>query len=237
MKKLLQAVGFALCFANVAVAAPIKAIKLEEMAYTQKDIQKICRLFKTGCNESVGGQFGLYQDNKQAVYFIDDTRLTLLEGKPYRIKQIWDFKNYQASQKVKESYLQYIYPVFYPLNSSEKAIAFVGEYDNPSSTDYTTWADFVLLQPNGKYRPALQAVRFSGRHWENACEDEAAEFNNPHCNDESNTTLSIQYQDDGKPYYLWGLSYTTISWKAGVSDKFKTKETTPVKWVRPFEAE
>lgn len=234
MKKLLQVVGFSLCFANMAVAAPIKAIKLEEMTYTQKDIQKICRLFKTGCNESVGGQFGLYQDNKQVVYFIDGTRLTLLEGKPYQIKQIWDFKNYQASQKVKESYWQRIYPVFYPLNASEKAIAFVGECDNSSSPDCTNWADFLLLQPNGEYRAALKGVLFSERTYQYVCEvDEKT--NNPHCTDTTNTTLSIQYQDDGKPYYLWGLSHTTIAWKAGVSDKLKTKETTPVKWVRPFE--
>lgn len=236
MKKLLQAVGFALCFANVAVAAPIKATKLEEIAYTQKDIQKICRLFKTGCNESFGGQFGLYQDNKQAVYFIDGTRITLLEGKPYRIKQVWDLKNYQASQKVKEGYWQHIYPVFYPLNASEKAIAFVGECDNSSSADCTTWADFLLLHPNGEYSAALKGVLFSGRTYQYVCEvDEKA--NNPHCSDTTNTTLSIQYKDDGKFYYLWGLNHTTIAWKAGVSDKLKTKETTPVKWVRPFEAE
>lgn len=47
----------------------------------------------------------------------------------------------------------------------------------------------------------------------------------------------IWNHNDGLPYYQWGLSYTTTIWKAGGSDKMKTKEISPVKWVIPFEKE
>lgn len=233
LKNTLQAVGFSLFFANNAMAAPIKATVLEQAAYTKKDIQQICKQIKNGCDAL---SFTLFQD-KNAMYLFDTSKVVFLEKeKPYKIKQIWDFSDYKKTLKLTEKDDTYVYPVFYPINKTEKAIAFVSKIgDYPEITEY---ADFIALQENGKYRPILKGVLFSKMIVGNyQCDTDEGKFNNPHCSDEINTTLSIQYEDDGKPYYRWGFSHTTETWKAGVSDKMKTKETSEIKWVRPFEEE
>ena len=226
---LLKTACFSLCFNHLAQAEIIKATQLKEMPYTQADIQQICKLFSDGCYWEEGS-LKLYQNN-QDIYFIDESsKIALLEKKKhYKVKQIWNFNQYKS----KKDFFISIKPVLYPLNKTEKAIAL--SYQKINDKEKKEWADFIVLQDNGKYRTALKDIFFYQALYQYKCETEAQSHNNPHCHDESKTTLSIQYHDDGQPYYQWGLSYTTIIWKAGVSDKMKTKEVSPVKWVRPFE--
>lgn len=238
MKKRFQAVGFALCFANFAFAAP-KAIPLDTIAFTQADLNKLCQQMPNGC-EGRNEKVGIYTD-KQNFYFIDGGRqIALLEKTPdfFTVKTLWDFKDYQHNFTPSEDEpgamqeLE-IYPAFYPLNAEKKAIAILAPVWGGYSGGYMTHqtADFVELKPDGSYDVALKSLDFYHEEEIRACFSEEEYRHNPNCHDASTTVLSIKFKE-GSPYYRWELSYTTTEHPHGVSEKMrKVTKSKPVSVV------
>lgn len=116
-----------------------------------------------------------------------------------------------------------IYPALYPVNKDEVSIAIVNQWfggyaGGGISEEY---ADFVKLQPNGKYSVALENVSFYSSEMIRACFSEKDYHTSQHCHDEYGTLLNIQFKDIGKKYYQWTLTYTDYEWPAFVSEKQK----------------
>lgn len=229
LKSTLQAVGFSLCFANLAFATP-KATPLSTIAFTQADLNKLCQQLPNGC-EGEPEKGGIYTDKKD-FYFIDGGRqIALLEKTAdfFKVKTLWDFKAYQHTYEPDENLT--IYPAFYPLNAEKKAIAMlITQVESFSGGGRTTeTADFIELKEDGSYKVALSEIPFYFSELIRACFSLENEYTyNPHCHDENSSILSIKFREHS-PYYQWDLTYIDTNWQAGVSEKMKkVKRSKPI---------
>ncbi len=229
---------------NALATEKITAKPLIKITLARNVINKICNSLTHGCGQDDANIWQIKNSKDQIYYLIDETpQLVKLQkiASDYKIIDQWYFKDYQHSQKgtgdddLAEGGLR-IFPAFYPLNKNEDAIAVL----NTWFTSYSGGgrgeevADFVQLQPKGRYRRAVKSVPFYSYEMIRACFSEKDYKNSPHCHDESGSTLSIQFKDVGKPFYQWTLNYTNFSWDAFKPEKDKSIEKSR-EVVMPFE--
>lgn len=227
---------------TVAVDA-IQAVPLVKLKAESSQLKKICTDLSLTCSEG-GALWKNKASNGGNVYLIDNT-LQLIElvkdKNRYKVVDAWNFKNYQHHNKSSEDgelgdYGVEIFPAFYPLNRQKFAIAIVQHW----GTGYSgggkgeQFADFVMLEPKGKYQLALADVSFYSYEMIRACFSEKDYKTSPHCHDESGSSLSIQFKDVGKPYYQWTMNYTDFTWEAFKPEKDKIVEKHR-EVVMPFE--
>lgn len=161
------------------------------------------------------------------LYLIDDAIPRLLALKQqdggYRVITAWDFSRYphaagydaneDPDQAMTPDALS-IYPALYPLSKSRFAAALINGrfagYSGGGAGEQT--ADFVQLNDDGSYLPALTNIPFSSFSRIRACFTKEEYRRSPHCHDEEWMTLQIQFRDVGKPYYLWLLTQKSYSW-------------------------
>jgi len=216
---------------QVMSADEIKAIPWVKVKTETEQLKIICKQLKINCSNDLGiWKAKSSKDNR--VYLIDNTpQLFELERENniYKIRKSWNFKDYQhhsknlADDELADDGTE-VFPAFYPLNQQKIAIALVKHY----ATSYSGGgkgehiADFILLEPQGKFRTALADIPFYSYEMIRACFSEKEYRTSPHCHDESGSNLSIQFKDVGKPYYQWTLNYTDFTWESFKPEKSKT---------------
>lgn len=221
----------------------IQAVPLVKLKSESLQLKKICADLNLTCTEGAN-LWKKKAANDSKVYLIDSTPqlIALVKNKnSYKVADAWNFKNYQHHNKNSEDgelgdYGVELFPAFYPLNRQKFAIAIVQYW----GTGYSgggkgeQFADFVMLEPKGKYQLALVDVPFYSYEMIRACFSEKDYKTSPHCHDETGSSLSIQFKDIGKPYYQWILNYTDFTWEAFKPEKDKVVEKHRVV-VMPFE--
>ena len=227
---------------TVAVDA-IQAVPLVKLKSESLQLKKICADLNLTCTEGAN-LWKKKAANDGKVYLIDSTPqlIELVKNKKsYKVADAWNFKNYQHHNKNSEDgelgdYGVELFPAFYPLNRQKFAIAIVQHW----GTGYSgggkgeQFADFVMLEPKGKYQLALPNVPFYSYEMIRACFSEKDYQTSPHCHDESGSSLSIQFKDVGKPYFQWTLNYTDFTWEAFKPERDKVVEKHR-EVVMPFE--
>ncbi|QIM63613.1 hypothetical protein A1D29_10095 [Pasteurellaceae bacterium Orientalotternb1] len=220
-------------------AQEIKAQTLKEMSLSSTELADICKRLPK-CNPNSGQLFK--RKSPEEYYFIDDTpQLALLtKADTYQLKQRWDFADYvhdsQITRAASDSRL-YIHPVLYPLSKEQWAIALIkGASDWFSGGAGTEEkADFIQLNADGSYQVALKDIPFYYDLIVKACFREDETKNSPHCQDEETQILKIAYQDIGKPYYQWKMTYIFTDWSAHMPESEAIVER-KTELVVPFES-
>ncbi|WP_227542934.1 hypothetical protein [Acinetobacter chinensis] len=208
------------------MARPWIKIKIEK-----EELSRICREASVRCNDMGSSLWKVKNTHDQILYLLTD-RLELVQlkkvGEKLAVLNHWKFKNYSHSiteygDDEFNSGGMSVYPAFYPISADIDAIALVSQWYAGYSGGgrEESIADFVALESNGKYQPAMSSIPFSLSERIRACFSEKDYKTSPHCHDESGSTLSIQFKDVGKPYYQWTLNYTDFTWDAGKTEKFK----------------
>lgn len=218
---------------------PMYKVKLSHV-----ELRKLCQQLDRGCNAENLDIYKLKNSDINSYYSIlDSLRLYKLEinHENFKILDQWDFKNYQHHnvQVDDEDRTRHvgmkIYPALYPLNKNELSIAIVNEWFGGYAGGGVSeqFADFVKLQPNGKYSLALEDIHFYSSEMIRACFSEKDYQNSAHCHDETGTLLNIKFNDIGEKYYQWTLIYTDFDWPAFVPEKQKKMSKRSEK-VMPF---
>lgn len=211
----------------------IQSLPLVQVKSETAKISKICKDLNLACAE--GASIWKVKASIDTKYYLLDPSLQLIElnkqNNHFKVLNHWNFKTYQHSSKSVddedlESYSTEIYPALYPLNADKFAVALVKQYSRAYSGGGKGEhiADFLMLDTNGQYRKALSKIPFYSYEAIRACFSEKDYKTSPHCHDESGSTLSIQFNDIGQPYYQWILNYTDYYWDAFKAEKFKRIE-------------
>lgn len=207
-------------------------------------LKKLCHQHQLTCTEEAGF---LWQNKrvKTDYYLIDDSpKLVKLRKHAgnYQAVDSWDFSNYAhhstgaRTHDMPSSGLS-IYPALYPLNKKEVSIALLSNYFTGFSGGGAneSVADFVMLQPHGRYKVALKNISFDENHMYRACFSEKEYNTSPHCHEEGWRVLRIKFTDVGKPFYQWTLHYTDTVWDAH-QEKTAQKKTYERYTKMPFES-
>jgi len=233
MRIIICCLGILFIFSNLELQAKdhIQAIPLVKLKIESEQLSKIC----DGLNLKCADGAALWKKKSardSQVYLIDDSQqLIQLEQiqNRYKIIDQWNFKNYvhHSQQSFDDDLADYgteIFPAFYPLNRDKVAVALVKQYGAGYSGGGrgVHVADFLMLEPEGKFKTALVEIPFYSYEMIRACFSEKDYKISPHCHDESGSTLSIQFKDVGKPFYQWTLNYTDFTWESGKPEKSKT---------------
>lgn len=221
------------------LAQEIKAHILHKVAISSAELTEICQQLPK-CDQDSGGLFK--RKSPEEYYFIDDTPQLAYFTKDsiYQLKQRWDFADYVHDSKILEgadyNVKLYIEPKLYPLNQTKWGVALVkygsGAYSGGGIREEK--ADIVQLNEDGSYQTALKAIPFYYESLIRACFREE-DADSPHCHDEEERTLLIQYRDIGKPYYQWDMTYTFTDWPAH-TPKSKATIYQEKQQVIPFES-
>lgn len=221
------------------LAQEIKAHILHKVAISSAELTEICQQLPK-CDQDSGELFK--RKSPEEYYFIDDTPQLAYFTKDsiYQLKQRWDFADYVHDSKILEgadyNVKLYIEPKLYPLNQTKWGVALVkygsGAYSGGGIREEK--ADIVQLNEDGSYQTALKAIPFYYESLIRACFREE-DADSPHCHDEAERTLLIQYRDIGKPYYQWDMTYTFTDWPAH-TPKSKATIYQEKQQVIPFES-
>lgn len=207
-----------LLLSPLLIANPISTQMLTEVSLSEPQLNAICQQLPRCDADSAS----FYEGRNAEYYFIDESpqiaRFT--KTATYQLKQRWDFADYQHESEIHEgAYGQHLYiePKLYPLNQTQWGIAIVkygfGAYSGGGIREER--ADIIQLNDDGSYQTALKDIPFYYESMIRACfwEEDA---DSPHCHDEDLLTTAITYQDIGKPYYQWEITYTSTYWSAHV---------------------
>ncbi|QIM63614.1 hypothetical protein A1D29_10100 [Pasteurellaceae bacterium Orientalotternb1] len=201
-------------------AQEIRSVALREVSISTQDRSEICQQLPR-CDSASGTLYKRLSPTEY--YFIDDllqiARFTKEEN--YQLKQYWDFADYVHESKILDGadyqVNLYIEPKLYPLNHTKWGVALVkygsGAYSGGGIREEK--ADIVQLNEDGSYQTALNDIPFYYESLIRACFREE-DADSPHCHDEKERTLNIQYRDIGKPYYQWEIIYTFTDWPAHI---------------------
>ncbi|RZG72308.1 hypothetical protein [Acinetobacter sp. WCHAc060025] len=230
--KLTILLGF-YCFSTLVVAEEIKVTPWVKVKAETGHVKYICNTLSLKCGNHVD-VWKKKASTEDKLYLTDDTPQLFELSKvnnQYKLINSWRFDHYRHSSQHSPDdemadYGTEIFPAFYPLNQKNFSIALVKKW----GTSYAGGgrgeqiADFLMLEPNGKYKVALNDVAFYSYEMIRACFSERDYKISPHCHDESGSTLSIQFKDVGKPYYQWTLNYTDFTWESFKPEKAKKIE-------------
>lgn len=229
---------------NAQAGLTISAQALTETQIPHLSVLSICEQLNLTCQVNDSKLYRVKASNDPIYYLIDATpRIVQFqsEGKKIILLDQWEFKDYKHSHQTANDDEEWqknalkIYPALYPINKNKMAVAIIDErfesYAGGGRSEQI--ADFLMLEPQGKFKVALKAVSFHSYEMIRACFSEQEYKTSPHCYDESSSILSIQFKDIRKPFYQWTLNYTDFTWDAGKSEKFKNvKKSSEV--VMPF---
>lgn len=220
-------------------AQEIRSVELREVSLSPQTLTEICQQLPR-CDTASGT---LYERRSPTEYYFIDDRLQIArftKEKHYQLKQYWDFADYVHDSEILEgadyNVKLYIEPKLYPLNQTKWGVALVkygsGAYSGGGIREEK--ADIVQLNEDGSYQTALKAIPFYYESLIRACFGEK-DADSPHCHDEEERTLLIQYRDIGKPYYQWNMTYTFTDWPAH-TPKSKATIYQEKQQVIPFES-
>ncbi|MGX2948332.1 hypothetical protein [Frederiksenia canicola] len=221
------------------LAQEIKAHILHKVAISSAELTEICQQLPK-CDQDSGGLFK--RKSPEEYYFIDDTPQLAYFTKDsiYQLKQRWDFADYVHDSNITRAASDprlYIHPVLYPLSKEQWAIALIKGASDwfPGGAATEEKADFIQLNADGSYQVALKNIPFYYDLIVKACFREDETKNSPHCDDEETQILKIAYQDIGKPYYQWKMTYTFTDWPAH-TPKIKATIYQEKQQMMPFES-
>ena len=145
-KKLLQAVGFSLCFATAYAnneTTEIKPSVLKPVRMSKAELANICRQIRNDCK---GEEHYLYQSDNGGYYYINDVPQFVMLNKTdsgYEVDTMWYFGDYKQNKNQEKSYshsqeeLSYvglkIHPAFYPIHDDDSVIALKRTFYKPLS--------------------------------------------------------------------------------------------------------
>lgn len=234
MKKILSIALLMLSSTGLA-NSPIKAQTMKLVHNEAKSLD-LCRQLPK-CSSLVR----LYQAANGDLYLSDGTPQLALFPKSngYKLKNHWDFSNYQHragnfAELEAEPYYS-IAPALYPLAEGKWAIALEKVWSEMYSggSRSASFADFLQINEDNSYQLALQAIYFYEGEMIRACFSEEDLKKLHQCHDTADTILKIRYQDVGKPYYQWHLTYTQTEQHSTDKKPRKLKEWTNT--VMPFD--
>jgi biopolymer transport protein ExbD len=219
----------------VFAADSMKSLPFKEKSISKAEIRSICQKIKSNYDES-SAKLWVVKIAEAEKYYLIDENLQMIQlskhlGK-YQIVDNWNLTKYQQVYVLEENEIskEFIYPALYPLNRHSYAVALVFS----SSTSYAGGgrseqiAQFIQLLPKGKAHRVLKDIPFYSYERIKACFSEQDYKKSSHCHDEHYSILSIDYQDIGKPYYQWNLTYTETDWPAYNAEKKVQKRTVVV---------
>lgn len=266
MKKLLQAVGFCLCFANIADAhengtdetnetivreANIQLVPFIPVKITQKELQSICEQVKNDCK---GDQHYVYRTKKtNHFYYINDVPQFAILDKTdngYQVSRQWAFHEYPIRNQKTYSHSNEelpftelkISPSLYIIDDGEGlAIAlrkvFYKHYSEGESL--SEMADIVYLENyDYRYDVMFENIPFYQKEQKRACFTPEEYKQSPHCYNEFSRTLNIKFypSPDGLSWGDWGLFYTDKTWVAHQPKSEQKIKHNQPIFVRPYQA-
>lgn len=227
----------------------IKPIVLMALKKDSSQYISICKAAGKDCKPGAA----IWKKKSNDNYYLVSPGLQFVEirkdknGNGYSKINSWDFSDEVNSGKVPDRIIyddlmmekKYIYPALYPLGDKIIAVALVSTW----STSYSgggreeEYADFMMINDDGSYRPAFENVLFSSKDRVSACFSEDDYARNSHCHDENWSVLHLNITDRGVgKFYSWKFitkSYNWPAFKDKASIQVKTTETVAV----PFELE
>lgn len=226
--------------ANDSVIKPVPFISLKN---NSEQYASICRANGVKCTDKTK----VWKEKEAGdVFYLTGPSLELIKIRSVQgayIKQgQWDFSEYHDNGSSPDDELTkedvYIYPALYPLNNTRQAVALVTKW----STGYSgggrsaEYADFLMLNDDGSYRTAFKNISFFSSEMIRACFSEEDYAKKSHCHDESWSTLSLKFIDEGKAYYTWKFITKSSDWPSFTERSSATVETRE-QVAYPFQSE
>lgn len=236
MKKIIT---FGLLVFSISLFAktPIKA-QIMQAVENKAQQGELCRQLPKKCGVLVK----LYQVANGDLYLIDDTLQLAFFPKSngYKLKNHWDFSAYQhqgrnVDEMLAAEPIYNIVPVLYPLAEGKWAVALEQDWIETYSAGFnrSSFADFLQINEDNSYQAALVAIPFYKGYSYRACFAEPDGKKLHQCHDTADRILKIRYQNVGKPYYQWHLTY--IETEQHSTDKAPRKLKEWNNTVMPFE--
>ncbi|PWB13045.1 hypothetical protein DCO44_16115 [Acinetobacter sp. AM] len=214
---------------------------LKPQKITQAQRESICSQLKISCNSDATWQ--LYQVPNQPKHHYVIAKLKLFEleknAQSYQLRNHWDFSDYRPltqnphwtvdgpvapedlldeNGKFVRADALHLYPVLFPVNDTDYSIALIQRWDEMYSGGGMTEeaADFLQLNPQGKYQQIFQNIPFSVSRMIRACfsEQDYAQ-SGEHCHDLEKLVLNIEYLQAN----TWRMKYHYIRTLSPSSDQ------------------
>lgn len=262
-KKLLQAVGFSLCFATAYAnneTAEIKPSVLKPVRMSKAELANICRQIRNDCK---GEEHYLYQSDNGGYYYINDVPQFVTLNKTdsgYEVDTMWYFGDYKQNKNQEKSYshsqeeLSYaglkIHPAFYPIHDDDSVIALKRTFYKPLSEgeSVSEIVDFIDLKHYGEYEVVLENIPFYQYEKKRACFNAEDYKNSPHCYDEFSRILQIKFHRNEpaadnnaqspsiyENNFKWELLYTDKIWPAHQAKSEQKVIHKPSLFVSPYQ--
>lgn len=245
------------CLFPVLGHAKPQAQILKPQKITQAQRESICTELKISCNSDATWQ--LYQVPNQPKHHYVIAKLKLFEleknAQSYQLRNHWDFSDYQPLTQnphwtvdgpvAPEDLLDgqghfvradalHLYPVLFPVNDTDYSIALIQRWDEMYSGGGMTEevADFLQLNPQGKYQQIFQNIPFSVSRMIRACfsEQDYAQ-SGEHCHDLEKLVLNIEYLQANtwrmKYHYVRSLSPSSDQQPVNQSKRYILKSNDP----------
>ena len=218
-----------------------QTLLLKPQQVTPVQRESICTELRISCNSDATWQLYQVPNQPKQHYVIAKLKLFELEknAQSYQLRNYWDFSNYQPLTQnphwtvdgptVAEDLLDengkfvradalHLYPVLFPINEKDYSIALIQRWDEMYSGGGMTEevADFLQLNPQGKYQQIFQNIPFSVSRMIRACfsEQDYAQ-SGEHCHDLEKLVLNIEYQQAN----TWRMKYHYVRTLSPSSDQ------------------
>lgn len=222
------------CLFSVWGHAKPQAQILKPQKITQAQRESICSQLKISCNSDATWQ--LYQVPNQPKHHWDFSDYQPLTQNPH-----WTVDGPVAPEDLLDENGKFVradalhlYPVLFPVNDTDYSIALIQRWDEMYSGGGMTEevADFLQLNPQGKYQQIFQNIPFSVSRMIRACfsEQDYAQ-SGEHCHDLEKLVLNIEYQQANtwrmKYHYVRTLSPSSDQQPVNQSKRYILKSNDP----------